>query len=94
MGPVLTPWTLLSGILLWSNIHTAELNFFALLAAAKFQIYYIFNPQFYVSVVHVTFVNKNIEPAAEYINGLVQDCGKSIVLAMELLWSCTKLSIS
>ena len=29
----------------------------------------------------------------EYIDGLVQDCSDSSALAMELLQSCTKLSI-
>ena len=32
--------------------------------------------------------------AAVYIDGLVQDCSNSRVLAMELLQSCTKPSIS
>ena len=35
-----------------------------------------------------------IQDADSYIDGLVQDCSNSSALAMELLQSCTKPSIS
>ena len=36
----------------------------------------------------------NSPKSAQYIDGLVQDCSNSSALAMELLQSCTKPSIS
>ena len=38
-------------------------------------------------------VNKIYRKQSEYIDGLVQDCGNSSALALELLQSCTKPSI-
>ena len=41
----------------------------------------------------VRIYSARLRIAVDYIDGLVQDCSNSSALAMELLQSCTKLSI-